>query len=116
MEYSTNFFLFLKPSLKKLNGNYEKCFKMVHEISRRWARYRISLKGRITIAKTFLFPQFIYVASVMEPNDSTYETINKMIGSFINAYSWERKLDSPGHPLRLQMGWRVEFHRCPEFL
>ena len=27
--------------LKLLNENYEKCFKKVHEISRRWARYII---------------------------------------------------------------------------
>ena len=48
--------------LKLRNKNYEKFFKKVHEISRRWARYRLSLKGRITIAKTFLLPQFTYVA------------------------------------------------------
>ena len=48
--------------LKDLNGNYEKCFKKVHKISRSSARYRLSLKGRITIAKTFFLPQFTYVA------------------------------------------------------
>ena len=47
--------------LKHLNGNYKKCFKKVHEISRRWARCRLLLKGRITIAKTFLLLQFTYV-------------------------------------------------------
>ena len=44
--------------LKLLNDNYEKCFKKVHESGRKWARYRLSLKGHITIAKTFLLPQF----------------------------------------------------------
>ena len=64
--------------LEKLNENYEKCYKKVHEISRRWARYRFSLKGRITIALTFLLPQFIYVASVLDPNDSTNDKINRL--------------------------------------
>ena len=73
--------------LMEQNENYEKCFKKVHKISRRWARYRLSLKDSITIAKTFLLPQFIYVASVLDPNDSTYETINKMIRSFVNTGS-----------------------------
>ena len=31
--------------LRLLNDNYEKCFKKVHEIGRKWARYRLSLKG-----------------------------------------------------------------------
>ena len=73
--------------LKLLNENYEKCFKKVHEIGRKWARYRLSLKGRITIAKTFLLPQFTYVASVMDPSPNTYEVINKMLRSFVNTGS-----------------------------
>ena len=73
--------------LKLLNENYEKCFKKVHEIGRKWARYRLSLKGRITIAKTFLLPQFTYVASVLDPSPNTYETIYKMIRSFVTTGS-----------------------------
>ena len=73
--------------LKLLNENYEKCFKKVHEIGRKWARYRLSLKGCITIAKTFLLPQFTYIASVLDPSPSTYDTINKMMRSFVNTGS-----------------------------
>ena len=73
--------------LKEQNKNYEKSFKKVHEISRRWARYRLSLKGRITIVKTFLLPQLVHVTSVLDHNDNTYETINKMIWSFVNTGS-----------------------------
>ena len=47
----------IDSKLQLVNENYEKCFKKVHEISRRWARYRLLLKGCITIAKTFLLPQ-----------------------------------------------------------
>ena len=53
----------------------------------RWARYRLSLKGRITIAKTFLLPKFTYVASVLDPSPSTYDTINRMMRSFVNTGS-----------------------------
>ena len=61
----------INSRLKLLNKNNEKCLKKVHEIDRKWARYRLSLKGRITIAKTFLLPQFTYVASVLDPSPST---------------------------------------------
>ena len=37
------------------------------------------------IAKNFMLPQFPYVASVLDPLDSTYDEINKLIGHFINA-------------------------------
>ena len=50
-------------------------------------RYRLSLKGRITIAKTFLLPQFTYVASVLDPSPHTYDVINKMLRSFVNTGS-----------------------------
>ena len=38
----------------------------------------------MTIAKTFLLPQFTYIASVLVPCDKTYETINCFIRSFVN--------------------------------
>ena len=73
--------------LKELTKNYEKCYRKVHKIGRRWARYRLSLKGRITIAKTLLLPQFMYVATVLHTNDRTYDKIDKIIRSFINTGS-----------------------------
>ena len=49
-----------------------------------WARYQLSLKGWITITKTFTLPQFTYIASVLDPTTSTYDEINRIIGLFIN--------------------------------
>ena len=40
----------------------------MHGIARKGARYQLSLQGRITIAKTFLLPQFTYIA----PDKNTY--------------------------------------------
>ena len=51
------------------------------------ARYRLSLKVQITIAKMFLLPQFTYVASVLDPSASTYDTINRILRSFVNTGS-----------------------------
>ena len=61
--------------------------KKNNEISRNWARYRLSLKGRITITKVFLFPQFVYNASVLDPSEGTYEQINRYIRNFVNSGS-----------------------------
>ena len=44
----------INSRLNKLNDNYKKRFQCVHAIGRKWARYQLSLNGRITIAKTFM--------------------------------------------------------------
>ena len=73
--------------MQRLDANYKKCYQKIHEISRKWTRYRLSLKGRITIAKVFLLPQFVYIASVLDPDDKTYEQINRYIRTFVNTGS-----------------------------
>ena len=55
----------INSRLNNFDVNYKKCFECVLAISRKWARYQLSLKGRITIAKTFMLPQFTYIASVL---------------------------------------------------
>ena len=70
--------------LNKLDENYEKCYEKMHGISRKWARYQLSFKGCIPIAKAFILPQFTYIVSVLDPIDKTYETINRFIRNFIN--------------------------------
>ena len=37
--------------------------------------------------KFILLPQFTYVASVVDPSTSTYDTINRMLRSFVNTES-----------------------------
>ena len=47
----------------------------------------LSLKDHITIAKIFLLPQLTYVTSVLDPSTNTYDTINRMMRSFVNTGS-----------------------------
>ena len=65
--------------LKYLDVNYKKCFERVHAISRKWARYQLSVRSSIMIAKTFMLPQFSTIASVLDLSDSTYDDINNKI-------------------------------------
>ena len=55
--------------LNQLDDNYEKCYEKTH--------------GCMTIANTFLLPQFTYIVSVLDTNDETYETINHFIMNFV---------------------------------
>ena len=58
----------------------------MHEISQRWEWYKLSVKGRITIAQTFLLPQFLYLASVLDPNDKNVKT-NRCVHNYLNTGS-----------------------------
>ena len=40
-----------------------------------------------TIAKVFLLPQFVYIASVLDPSEGTYEQINRHIHNFVKTRS-----------------------------
>lgn len=59
----------------------------MHEISKKKARFKLSLKDRITIAKNFLLPQFTYLASVVDLDDKMYENINRCLCNFGNTGS-----------------------------
>ena len=75
---------YLRECVKILKHFAMQCYEKIHGISMKWARYQLSLKGCIMIAKTFLLPQFTYIALVLDPNAKTYETINRFIRNFIN--------------------------------
>ena len=45
------------------------------------------LNPSLTIAKVFLLPQFVYIATVLDPSEGTYEQINRYIRNFVNTGS-----------------------------
>ena len=91
----------------------------MHWISRKWARYQLSLKGRIMITKTFLLPQFTYIASVQEPWDKTCKIINRFTRNFVNTGTTRPSTGKIGFIKISCMDpkWRrPKFHRCWIFL
>jgi hypothetical protein len=57
----------------------EKILKLI----RFWDRFRLSLPGRISIAKTFLVSQLNYLGGVFRPPDDVLEEIQTLINNFI---------------------------------
>ena len=68
----------LDSKLKNLDIN----FKVQGQI-KSWTPYHLSLQVRITIAKTKLTPQLTYVATVLDIDTKTIDTIQDMINSFV---------------------------------
>ena len=65
--------------LEKLDNNFSKVKEKIKALIRKWKPYHLSLRGRITIAKTKLVSQIIYISTVLTPNTAKMEEIKTNI-------------------------------------
>jgi hypothetical protein len=56
--------------------------KIINQVSF-WERFKLSIPGRITIAKTFLVSQLNYVGCFLEPPDAILDRIQLIIDNFV---------------------------------
>jgi exonuclease III len=67
--------------------NTEEIFSKIREkivnLGAYWERFRLSLPGRITVAKTFLLSQLNYVASWLKPSPEMLNSIQSIIDNFV---------------------------------
>ncbi len=53
-------------------------------IANYWSRFRLSLTGRINIAKTFLYSQMGYTASILTPSPLEIQIMEQIIAKFVS--------------------------------
>ena len=73
--------------LENLDKNFKKIHEKVRKLALNWSKYSLNIRGKITIAKSILLPQYTYIASVLDPPENEYNYINKSIVNFINTGS-----------------------------
>ena len=73
----------LDSKLQKLDTNFQKIKDKIESQIKSWTPYHLSLRGRITIAKTKLTPQLTYVATVLDIDTKIIDTIQDIINSFV---------------------------------
>ena len=86
MEWDNTFTILgftLDSKLKNLDINFKKIKDKIQGQIKSWTPYHLSLRGRITIAKTKLTPQLTYLATVLDIDTKTIDTIQDMINSFV---------------------------------
>ena len=69
--------------LEKLNNNYQKIKDKLKSIITKWRPYHLSLRGRLTIAKTKLLSQVTYISTVLTPDITIINEMQTMINNFI---------------------------------
>ena len=77
--------------LEKLDTNYTKVKDKIKALIRKWKPYHLSLRGRITIAKTKLISQITYISIVLTPNSATIAEMQSLINNFIMGIESQNK-------------------------
>ena len=69
--------------LEKLNVNFEKVKEKIKGLIRKWKPYHLSLRGRLTIAKTKLISQITFISTILTPHTDTINEIQSLINNFV---------------------------------
>ena len=82
--------------LSNLEKNYTKIKEKIKSIITKWKPYHLSLRGRLTIAKTKLISQITYISTVLTPNSNILNEIQMLINNFVmgikdNSKNWISK-------------------------
>ena len=74
----------IDAALQTLHLSHNTTIKKMTAITNYWSRFRLSLPGRILIAKTFLYAQIGYTSSIITPTKEQETTFSNIIFGFVN--------------------------------
>ena len=70
--------------LEKLKQNLTNINTKVNNLMKKWRLYYLSLHGRLTIVKSILLAQYIYIGTIMDIlNDDDMEKIQNTLNQFV---------------------------------
>jgi len=67
----------------KLEENFDSCIQKMRQIAGNWSRFRLSLPGRIAIAKSLLLSQLAYPGAILKLTAGQLVQINSLIENFV---------------------------------
>ena len=68
---------------ERLERNFDKCIGKMRQIVGNWSRFRLTLPGRIAIAKSLLLSQVTYPGTVLDPSPEQLLEINRIMEDFV---------------------------------
>jgi hypothetical protein len=75
----------ITKNCKDLQQNFEPVIERVRSQAHFWARFRLSLGGRITVAKTMMLSQISYFGSILKIPDDMSATLADIINTYISS-------------------------------
>jgi Reverse transcriptase (RNA-dependent DNA polymerase) len=73
----------ISRDLNALSNNFTSIRDKIVNLISFWERFRLSLPGRISIAKTFLVSQINYLGCILEMSDNMSEELQRLLNNFI---------------------------------
>jgi exonuclease III len=73
----------ISVNFNDLQDNFTRIKDKITKLINFWNRFKLSMTGRITIAKTFLVSQINYLGCIFAPNDVILNEIQTLINTFI---------------------------------
>jgi hypothetical protein len=90
--------------IERLGLNFDKIIGKMRQIVGNWSRFRLSLPGRIAIAKSLLLSQVTFPGTVLDPSAEQLSTINNIIEDFVTKGIVISKNRIYAHPKRGGLG------------
>ena len=70
--------------LEKLNDNWEKAAGKMENFARYWKMFKLSISGRVMVAKTYLVSQATYLMGIIPLSKNKAEEMNRIIIDYVN--------------------------------
>jgi hypothetical protein len=72
----------ISKNFEDLQNNFKKPVEKIKKIANFWTRFRLSLPGRINVAKTLMLSQIAYVSAVITPSEGNLSEMKNLIKNF----------------------------------
>jgi hypothetical protein len=73
----------IRPDLQNIDEIFEKIATKIVNIASFWERFKLSIPGRITVAKTFMVSQLNYLGCFLEPSEAILDRIQLILDNFV---------------------------------
>jgi hypothetical protein len=75
----------ISNDINELHNNFDSCLAKMRQIVGNWSRFRLTLPGRIGIAKTMLLSQVAYHGAILNPTVQQLNEMSAIIENFVTA-------------------------------
>jgi hypothetical protein len=100
----------IQSDYRGIYNNFDERLDKIKKIRNFWSRYRLSLPGRLLVAKTFMLSQIGYLGCIIKPTKPQLKNFSEVINNFVKGslnVSKDRLAMSPG-----EGGVGSGGHRC----
>jgi exonuclease III len=74
----------ITKNFRDLESNFQGALQKIRSLVTFWSRFRLSLSGRINVAKTLMLSQISYHGSIIQMSVDTVSEFNEIINAFIH--------------------------------